>query len=230
MLFHYTSALSNTWKSAKLGVISGSPLQVRILWYNGEQRFLCCWQSDHKKDIVDSNQEKSWLCFQLYFPNLKDWIGSLYELPLDISSPMPCSVQSCSGACPVRLWLSARMEIIQHLQTSWRFQPMMLHWKRCYQKSPEFRLGRGSTRLSSYVCHWALCPCWAWKLWQDVLQQSLWESGQDVSLQLFAKCNRFEPRAEGGVLCLHWPDVDSCWLNSPVQHGNGSAGNCSGKP
>jgi len=49
---------------------------------------------------------------------------------------------------------------------------MTLHWK-CYcRKSPQFRLG-SEIQLSSYVCGWGLCPCWAWKLWWDVLWQSL---------------------------------------------------------
>lgn len=32
---------------------------------------------------------------------------------------MPHSVQSCSGTCPVKLWVSPRMEIIQHSWASW---------------------------------------------------------------------------------------------------------------
>lgn len=30
------------------------------------------------------------------------------------------------------------------------------------------------------------------------------------------KCNKFQPGAEGGVLCLCWSDTDSCRLNSLV--------------
>lgn len=32
----------------------------------------------------------------------------------------------------------------------------------------------------------------------------------------FEKCNRFEAGAEGGALCLHWPNADSCRLISPA--------------
>lgn len=62
--------------------------------------------------------------FHLYFPNIKGWVGILCELPPDTSSPVLCSVQSCSGTCPVRLRISPRMEITQLLQTSWRQFPL----------------------------------------------------------------------------------------------------------
>lgn len=192
--------------------MSGPLPQVRILWYRVRKAvlvLLATWSQEGctrqlGRDLV------------IMFPALLSLFKGLDRQPVwtDMSSPMPCRVQSCSGTCPVELQVSPRTEITQHLQTSWG-QFHLSQWL----------TGQWNTWLSSHVSHWSLCPCWAWELWQYMLWQSLWELWYQLTSLLKNVTSFNRGLKEEFCVCAGLILIPADWILWS-QPRNGCAGNC----